>query len=454
MTDPFFATENPDDPDAVNGMALRMAYHSVFRLYAEDGEEFIGSVDHDTEMARLRSTTGLPLNEVKAGVYSYMTLKSLPRLLKLQEETARLDLSRLKAIDRGVSMLGSSVDQENYDIVDNMLVELFTPTRPFQELPSAHTITHRLNKLIGDIDSTLAHDKRKRKQRESTPPGQCDLDFHAGGTHGTSGMTLTADHATMAMIKEFILEAAKDEDITPVDAVVKLITGEITPPANVTIFAYAPFDADGTVDESASAYVPGFGHTTAAGTDMVHAAESTLVDLRPAKEHTVAGYVPPASVRAYVQGRDGTCIYPGCDHPAWKCQLDHRVPYEEGGQTTASNLFSLCQHHHNCKTDRTAMYVPDPVTGDIVWLFSDGTYALVDPEGLFARHTTPTAPRWQCTLDDIQRIKRDSEQFFAKGHAILDAYDIDGDIETCVAALLDLEREYGLEFPFYPERSY
>lgn len=453
MTEAFFATENPEDQDAVNGMALRWAHHTVFRQYAEDGGEFYGSVDHDIEMARLRTSTGLPLHEVKAGVYSYMTLSQLPRLRKLQDETARLDLSRLKAIDRAVSMLGNCVDLETYAVVDHTLVDLFTPTKPHQELPSAHTVTHRLNKLIGDIDSSLAHDRRKRKARESKAPGYCDLDFHAGVTHGTSGMTLTADHATMASIKEVIIRASKEHEITPVEAVVKLITGDITPPANITIFAYAPLDKDGTIDEAASVYVPGFGHTTAAGTEMVHAMGATVVDLRPAKEHTVAGYVPPPSVRAYVQGRDGTCVYPGCEHPAWNCQLDHRVPYEEGGQTTAANLFSLCQHHHNVKTDQRAMYVPDPVTGDIVWLFADGTYALVTPEGLFARHTSATSPRWKCTLDDIQRIKRDREQFFAKGHAILDTYDIDRDYEACVAALIDLQREYRLEFPFFPEAN-
>ncbi|HIX78647.1 MAG TPA: hypothetical protein H9978_01630 [Candidatus Corynebacterium faecipullorum] len=28
------------------------------------------------------------------------------------------------------------------------------------------------------------------------------------------------------------------------------------------------------------------------------------------------------------------------------------------------------------KTDRRAFYLVDPTTGDVVWLFSDGTYAL------------------------------------------------------------------------------
>ena len=447
--EPFFETENPDDDHAVLGARLRKAHHEVFRHYAE-GETFYGSADHDVEMARMRTVTGIPLPEVKAAVYAYMTLGSLPRLRQLQDDTARLDLSRLKAIDRSVSLLGYDVDQSVYDIIDGMLVDLFTPSKPHQELPTAHTVTSRLQKLIGDIDSSVAFDSRRRKEREKQP-GECDLTFHDGAAHGTSGMTLSGDHATMAAIKEFICAASREHGITEVEAVVKLLTGDITPAANVTIFAYALLNEDGVLDESASAFVPGFGHTTAAGTDMVHSMSSTIVDLRPAKEHTVAGYVPPPSVRAYVQGRDGTCIYPGCDQPAWDCQLDHRVPYEEGGQTTAANLFCLCQHHHNCKTDKRAMYVPDPVTGDIVWLFSDGTYAIVDTEGLFARHTTPTAPRWKCTLDDIQRLKREREQFLAKGHTILDTYDIDSDFEACVAALIELEREFSLDFPFFPE---
>ena len=164
---PFFATENLDDPDAVNGMALRRAHHAVFRHYAEDGEEFYGSADHDTEMARLRSTTGLPLNEVKSGVYSYMTLASLPRLRQLQEDTARLDISRLKAIDRAVSMLGSVVDQEaliealQHDAIAGAALDVFAdePRIP-QELcdldtvvitPHVASATHETRRAMADV---------------------------------------------------------------------------------------------------------------------------------------------------------------------------------------------------------------------------------------------------------------------------------------------------------------
>lgn len=127
--EPFFETENPDDDHAVLGARLRKAHHEVFRHYAE-GETFYGSADHDVEMARMRTVTGIPLPEVKAAVYAYMTLGSLPRLRQLQDDTARLDLSRLKAIDRSVSLLGYDVDQSVYDIIDAMLVDLFTPSKP------------------------------------------------------------------------------------------------------------------------------------------------------------------------------------------------------------------------------------------------------------------------------------------------------------------------------------
>ncbi|MCT1665181.1 HNH endonuclease, partial [Corynebacterium sanguinis] len=70
--------------------------------------------------------------------------------------------------------------------------------------------------------------------------------------------------------------------------------------------------------------------------------------------------------KAFAIARDGTCVWPGCTRDAQHCQLDHRVPYADGGSTTPANLFSLCQRHHNVKTDRRAYYIPDPTTGDIV----------------------------------------------------------------------------------------
>ncbi|MFB9376978.1 hypothetical protein ACFFKU_02780 [Kineococcus gynurae] len=61
-------------------------------------------------------------------------------------------------------------------------------------------------------------------------------------------------------------------------------------------------------------------------------------------------YRPGAALRRFVQTRDRTCTTPGCLVPAIDCDLDHRVPFEEGGRTVRSNLHASCRRHHRQKT--------------------------------------------------------------------------------------------------------
>jgi Domain of unknown function (DUF222) len=62
------------------------------------------------------------------------------------------------------------------------------------------------------------------------------------------------------------------------------------------------------------------------------------------------GYTASRQLRDFVRCRDLTCRFPGCDCPAIRCDLDHTVPFGEGGRTHASNLKSLCRLHHLLKT--------------------------------------------------------------------------------------------------------
>ncbi len=58
------------------------------------------------------------------------------------------------------------------------------------------------------------------------------------------------------------------------------------------------------------------------------------------------GYVPSRALADFVRCRDMTCRWPGCDKPAWACDLDHTIPYAAGGPTHASNLKCYCRTHH------------------------------------------------------------------------------------------------------------
>jgi hypothetical protein len=51
------------------------------------------------------------------------------------------------------------------------------------------------------------------------------------------------------------------------------------------------------------------------------------------------GYVASKALAEFVRCRDLTCRWPGCDTPAWHCDLDHTIPYADGGPTHASNPY-------------------------------------------------------------------------------------------------------------------
>jgi hypothetical protein len=76
------------------------------------------------------------------------------------------------------------------------------------------------------------------------------------------------------------------------------------------------------------------------------AKSATLVPLmHPADAPREPGYVPSAALADFVRCRDVTCRWPGCDQPAINCDLDHTIPYAEGGPTHACNLKCYCRTH-------------------------------------------------------------------------------------------------------------
>ena len=81
------------------------------------------------------------------------------------------------------------------------------------------------------------------------------------------------------------------------------------------------------------------------------AASAKLVPLvHPCDAPAEAGYVPSKALADFVRCRDLTCRWPGCDKPAVDCDLDHTIPYADGGPTHASNLKCYCRTHHLVKT--------------------------------------------------------------------------------------------------------
>ena len=61
-------------------------------------------------------------------------------------------------------------------------------------------------------------------------------------------------------------------------------------------------------------------------------------------------YIPPQPLVDFLTARDRTCRFPGCSQPARVSDIDHAIPWEEGGLTSPENLGLLCRRHHRMKT--------------------------------------------------------------------------------------------------------
>ncbi|MGE2813584.1 HNH endonuclease signature motif containing protein [Mycobacterium heidelbergense] len=102
-------------------------------------------------------------------------------------------------------------------------------------------------------------------------------------------------------------------------------------------------------------------------------------------------YTPSAKLAEFIRCRDLTCRAPGCDRPATRCDIDHTVPYAEGGATHPSNLKCLCRLHHLLKTfwGWRDQQLPD---GTLIWTLPDGHTYVTTPASalLFPSLCAPT----------------------------------------------------------------
>ncbi|MGZ4510787.1 MAG: HNH endonuclease signature motif containing protein [Mycobacterium sp.] len=180
--------------------------------------------------------------------------------------------------------------------------------------PDAHALEKRLNALAATV---CEHDPRNREQRRADALGAL-----AAGADRLGCRCGRADCA-----------AGKRPAAGPV--VIHVIAERATLEGNGTAPA-SEVGADGLISPELVAEL---------------AASAKLVPLiHPADAPPEKGYVPSKALADFVRCRDLTCRWPGCDCPAVACDIDHTIPYGQGGPTHASNLKCFCRTHHLVKT--------------------------------------------------------------------------------------------------------
>jgi hypothetical protein len=200
---------------------------------------------------------------------------------------------------------------------------------------------------------------------------------------GTSWLGITGDTPTLQRLHDLItdttaLPADPDSDrdlgVRQVEALGVVLDGLGAPRPRVRLnidITTADLAADTTQVGSALGLGPA---TVAKIRDWLTGATSisVLPVLDMARVDGVDDHDPPRWMRDLVTRRDSHCVFPFCESPSRRCDLDHITPYiplhlgGPPGQTHPGNLAPLCRHHHRAKTDEHWTYQRTD-HGDYIW---------------------------------------------------------------------------------------
>ncbi len=111
-------------------------------------------------------------------------------------------------------------------------------------------------------------------------------------------------------------------------------------------------------------------------------------------------YRPRQHLRDAAAAVHQSCQFPSCRQPAWRCDLDHRGPFNHsnphsGGQTTEENTGPLCRRHHLYKHHTEWRLRQDPRKSVLHWASPTGhSYPQhpkrTTPPQLWLTHTATT----------------------------------------------------------------
>ena len=103
-------------------------------------------------------------------------------------------------------------------------------------------------------------------------------------------------------------------------------------------------------------------------------------------------YRPPAGLADLVRARDQVCVFPTCQTPAERCDIDHLTAWSQGGTTSLDNLVVLCEAHHRLKHTPGWALTRDQASGTLSWHTPDKTVYQRHPNGTITRHPKRIGP--------------------------------------------------------------
>ncbi|MGH3906983.1 MAG: DUF222 domain-containing protein [Pseudonocardiaceae bacterium] len=299
-------------------------------------------------------------------------------------QSGRIDLPKARAISDATEVLD---DPATAAVQDRVLPK--APKQTVGELRAA------LSRAVLAADPDAA----ERRHRAARNDRRVQLHPHPDGM-GALWAMLPADDATAAytrldtLAREMPADDPRGMDARRADILTDLLLGrDVTGEHQTTVEVQVNLDAATLAGLAQNpGDLAGYGPIPAEmARELAAAAQrwrAALIDEQTGqlKDLSIA-YRPRRLLNLFVQARDRTCAFPGCRQPARRCDLDHTIPYEQGGPTAGCNLGPLCRYHHRLKTNSSwSLCQPEP-----------GLFLWTSPTGRVHHYRAP--PRTEYHLD-------------------------------------------------------
>ena len=223
--------------------------------------------------------------------------------------------------------------------------------------------------------------------------------------NGMASFLLRADVATIDTIEAAVTaEAATLHPDLPVDdrrvqAVLKLLTGSEVASPSVQLFVHV---YDGP-DREAMARLEGHGPVTESWVREVLGPKCRFT-IRPvldlAGQAPVDAYEIPDRHRRAVHLMTPADTFPYAACTSRTMQVDHTVPFAEGGESGVGNYGPMTTSHHRIKT-HGRWQVRQPFPGIYLWRDPHGAFYVVDHTGTRRLPSDPASPPTRTTVVEI-----------------------------------------------------
>lgn len=295
---------------------------------------------------------------IRAIVHALIVLRRFPKVIGEAIKHGHIDVDRLIAMANKLRVVSDDARNE----VDGACAAMLRPRVPSEAFVLAAALGNRIRKII------LMHQAEPLAPPEKKPTGSVRIDERQ-----RFRFAFSFDDIEGAFIHKGLRAFMRKHACDLAEAFRRLVAGEQKAKAHLNLY----------VSPDGVAYLPEVGWLSPA-----QAKKLLVTKVKPMSTAESDTYGPPATMRAFVKGRDGSCRYPGCSVDAEHCQIDHVIPHGEGGATSPRNLHCLCQHHHNMKT-RNQVSVTIDAAGVDTWILHDGEEVVTFPEGPLATVPTP-----------------------------------------------------------------